>query len=146
MTDNAITHNSQPITQLMGNRPVGAISNPRKCQPNRITGSAAFVTIYLEDVLRVVHAVHPDVVLQRGTVRIREEYQPEALGCAHVQGLSHQGEHAQLFREQPARLGLELAVIRLRHQLLPHQQDVLEEKKHKVWMEGQAPNLCRREG
>lgn len=53
-------------------------------------------TTYLEDVLRVVHAVDPDVVLQSGTVCIREEHQPETLGSSHVQRLSHQCKCAQL--------------------------------------------------
>lgn len=86
-----------------------------------------FVPAYLEDVLCVVHAVDPDVVLQRGAVRVGEEHQPQALGCAHVQRLSHQRQGAQLLGENAARLGLKLAVIGLRHQLFPHQQDILGE-------------------
>lgn len=109
-----------------------AVSGSRRnCKPNRITGSATFVTIYLEDVLCVVHAVHPDVVLKCGAVGVGEEHQPQALGSPHVQGLSHQGKGAQLLREQPARLSLKLAVIGLRHQFLRHQQDVLEEVKER---------------
>lgn len=94
---------------------------------NTMTRRATFVTVYLKDVLCVVHAVDPDVVLQRGAVRVREEHQPQALGSPHMQGLSNQSKGAQLLREKSARLGLKLAVIGLRHQLFPHQQDVLEE-------------------
>lgn len=101
----------------------------RNRPPNRLTGRATFVTTYLEDVLCVVHAVDPDVVLQRGAVRVGEEHQPQALGSAHVQGLSHQCKGAQLLREKSACLGLKLAVIGLRHQLFPHQQDILEEAR-----------------
>ena len=97
----------------MRNHPIRAVSSLKNCQPNRITGDATFVTIYLEDVLSVIHAVHPDVVLQRGTVCVREEDQPQALGSTHVQGLSHHGKGAQLLREQPACLSLKLAVIGL---------------------------------
>lgn len=84
---------------------------------------------YLEDLLCVVHAVNPDVVLQRGAVGVREEHQPETLGGPHVQRLPHQREGAQLLGEKAAHLGFKLAVIGLRHQLFPHQQDILEEAR-----------------
>lgn len=110
--------------------------------------SQLFVNCYLKDVLSVVHAVHPDVVLQRGAVGVGEEHQPQTLGGAHVQWLPHQCEGAQLLREKPARLGFELAVKGLWHQFFSHQEDILEEArgKNKVGMEGQAPNFVGRKG
>lgn len=90
---------------------------------------SASVCTYLEDLLCVVHAVDPDVVLQRGAVGVGEEHQPQTFGRPHVQRLSHQCEGAQLLGEKPARLGLELAVIGLRHQLFAHEQDILEEAR-----------------
>lgn len=119
-----------PITLMTPNAAPSIQSQAEKNRPpDTMTGRATFVTTYLEDVLRVVHAVDPNVVLQRGAVRVGEEHQPQALGSTHVQGLSHQRKGAQLLREKSARLGLKLAVIGLRHQLFPHQQDILEEAR-----------------
>lgn len=128
----------------------------RRCQQKQTNWQQRDSLVYLEDVLRVVHAVHPDVVLQRGAVRVWEEHQPQALGGTHVQGLPHQGEGAQLLREHPACLGLQLAVIGLWHKLLPHEQDVLEVKRMKKNIsqvcfffkkkKGQEESLCRRKG
>lgn len=119
-----------PIALMTPNAAPSIQSQAEKNRPpDTMTGRATFVTTYLEDVLCVVHAVDPDVVLQRGAVRVGEEHQPQALGSAHVQGLSHQRKGAQLLREKSARLGFKLAVIGLRHQLFPHQQDILEEAR-----------------
>lgn len=94
-----------------------------------VNSMSALVPAYLEDLLCVVHAVNPDVVLQRRAVGVREEYQSQAFGGPHVQRLSHQCKGAQLLGEKTARLGLELAVIGLRHQLFSHHQDILEEAR-----------------
>lgn len=72
-----------------------------------------------EDVLRVVHAVDADAVLERGAVGRRKEHQLQALGGGHAERLAHQCHAAQLLREHAARLGLQLAVVGLGRQLVP---------------------------
>ena len=54
----------------------------------------------------VVQAVDSDIVLEGGAGHWGEQEQLEALGSSHAEGLSHQGEAAQLLREDVAGAGL----------------------------------------
>lgn len=80
---------------------------------------------HLDEVLCVVGAVDADGVLQRGAVGRGEQQQFEAFGGGHAERLSHQGKAAQLLGEHTTRLRLQLAIIRLRHQLLSQHQHIL---------------------
>lgn len=73
----------------------------------------------------VVSAVDSDGVFQRGAISWGKQQQFEAFGCGHAEGLADQSEASELLGEHTARLGLQLAVKRLRHQLLAEQQHVL---------------------
>lgn len=80
---------------------------------------------HLDEVVCVVGAVDADGVFERGAIGRGEQQQFEAFGCGHAEGLSDQREASELLGEHAARLGLQLAIKRLRHQLLAKQQHVL---------------------
>lgn len=80
----------------------------------------------------VVGAVDTDGVFERGAVGRGKQQQFEAFGCGHAEGLSDQSKASELLGEHAARLGLQLAVKRLRHQLLPKQQYVLTYTRKRV--------------
>lgn len=73
----------------------------------------------------VVQAVDSDVVLEGGTGHRGEQKQLEALGRRHTEGLSHQGEAAQLLSEDVAGAGLQLAVVEVGGSLFAQVQHVL---------------------
>lgn len=80
---------------------------------------------YLECIVGVVQAVDADVVLEGGAGHRGKQKQLEALGSSHTQGLSHQGEAAQLLGEDVAGAGLQLAVVEVGGCLLAQVQHVL---------------------
>lgn len=73
----------------------------------------------------VVSAVDTDGVFERGAVGRGEQQQLEAFCCGHAEGLSDQSKASELLGEHTACLGLQLAVKRLRRQLLSEQQHIL---------------------
>lgn len=72
-----------------------------------------------------MQAVDSDVVLQGGAGHRGKQKQLEALGGSHTEGLSHQGEAAQLLSEDIAGAGLQLAVVEVGWCLLTQVQHIL---------------------
>ena len=81
---------------------------------------------YLECIVGVMQAVDSDVVLEGGAGHGGKQKQLEALGRGHAESLSHQGESAQLLREDIAGAGLQLAVVEVGGCLLAEVQHVLQ--------------------
>ena len=94
----------------------------------------------LEGVLRVVQAVHSDVVLQRGGGDGPEDGQLQPLGGGLADGLAHQAVGAQGLGEDVAGLLVHLDVAGSGEVLLPHHHHLLKggdmASRLKGWING----------
>lgn len=86
---------------------------------------------YLECVLRVVQAVHSDVILHGRAGDGAEDGELEALGGGGAQGLAHQAVRAQRLGQDVAGLVVHLNVARRGEVLLAHHNHVLRWRQEK---------------
>lgn len=90
------------------------------------------LSFYLECVLRVVQAVHSDVILHGRAGDGAEDGELEALGGGGAQRLAHQAVRAQRLRQNVAGLVVHLNVARRGEVLLAHHHHVLRMRTGKT--------------
>lgn len=80
----------------------------RSLPPNSQPSSTSLV--YLENILVVIQAVNPDVIIQRGAADGSKNSQLKPLGGCLAHGLAHQAVRPQCLRQDVARLRVHLHV------------------------------------